>query len=246
MLKEITVIILCVFVLRINSCDFKFISIVNTNSNKSMLMQSYFNELMLSIFKSVGYSIELEVDCLKKNEEIKMQDDIAGYFLHHMLLKNEKNFAYSSFPLYKKFIICIKNNNDNNIFRNDKGLKNNVKIGLAIENCDNIIIDHLKTIYKPIVIANKEIVWKYFLENMIDVIMLIQNDTKPCSYYTCDVMIKQKSYTSFCMDTIDYFVGFNKGYANLNNVKKLFDKGIVIIKLNGTYDKITKKYYNWF
>lgn len=78
---------------------------------------------------------------------------------------------------------------------------------------------------------------------MIDEIVLIQNDTKPSSYYTSDV---KNPFATFGMDTIGYFVGFNKNYANLNKVKGLFEKGIAIIMLNGIYDAIIEKYYNWF
>ncbi|MGG7036283.1 MAG: substrate-binding periplasmic protein [Flavobacterium sp.] len=204
----------------------------------------YANDVVRAAFKAVGEEVVLEVVPYSRGKEMVMSGKVAACFSMAWLTEFQEKVIFPQKPLFTCYNDFFAQKSNPSKVTRIENFKKGTKLGVVIGYEYPPYVYQLRD--KGILIfeeSESEVVnLKKLALGRIDYALINHNETKPDELLIARAGATGKIIKSVTGNTLDCYIGFSTKHPQGAPALKKFNKGMQIIRQNGTLKKITKKW----
>lgn len=204
----------------------------------------YANELVKAIYQAVNVDIELDVIPYVRCKKEAIDGTKVGCFNMAKIADLEDDIIFPKTPLFLEYISYFYLKEKPLKALSEREIKKGTIVGTVIgyEYTDTFYELKNGGIIQSDETNSETLNIQKLALGRIDAAILVHNETKSSDFIIKNAGAKGQILKAFTSDTLELHIGFSKKHPLTEFAMEMYEKGIAIIKANGTYKKITQKY----
>ncbi|MGL4370723.1 MAG: substrate-binding periplasmic protein [Spirochaetota bacterium] len=200
------------------------------------------NDIVTAAYKAAGASVILDVVPYNRAKKLLLSGKALGCFGMAWDPAFEKKVVFADQPLYSNSAVIFLRKTERIPFSHIDDFPKGTRVGTVLGYEYPAAIRKLIRTGQicPVPAASEQINLRILASGRLDAVICMVDELKSPDYLMTQAGVTGAVCTAFVADRSGTYIGFAVSHPQREYALKMFNKGMAVIKRNGTYDRIIR------